>query len=118
VKTTTQAERLAREAAANIQQATDRGMREGSKQSAAARDKARHAAGRGKEKARGTFEALMENKSNPVVVVNALLIAGAGGWLGYGAYQRHLKGALSWDLVALWGGAVGAAGAVDYFVSK
>ncbi|OAX79228.1 hypothetical protein ACJ72_06452, partial [Emergomyces africanus] len=58
------------------------------------------------------------NKANPVVLVNAMLIAIAGAGLGFGAYQKHVKGALTWKVVGLWSGAVGAAGVVDYFVSK
>lgn len=61
---------------------------------------------------------LCENRSNPVFVTNAILLAVAGGWLGYGAYQRHLRGMLSWETIAWWTGGVGAVGFVDYFVSK
>lgn len=61
---------------------------------------------------------LGRNKSNPVFVGNALLIALLGAGLGVGAYKKHLHGQLSWQLVGAWSGVVGAVSAVDYFCSK
>lgn len=83
-----------------------------------AREKAREVTEHGKERAQGCFEKLRRNKSNPVVVGNALLIAVASGMVGYQAYERHLRGLLTWELAATWGGGLGLAASVDYFVSR
>lgn len=61
---------------------------------------------------------MSRNKGNPVVLGNALLVALAGAGLGFGAYRKHLDGKLSWELIGIWSGAVGALGVADYFVSK
>lgn len=97
VKTSTQAERLQRE--------QERETVEAENQSRKARAKAK-------------AEKASQNKSNPVVVGNAVLLGLVGAGLGYGAYQKHLSGKLSWELVGIWSGAVGAFGVADYFVSK
>ncbi|KAL4914120.1 dihydrolipoamide acetyltransferase component of pyruvate dehydrogenase [Aspergillus aurantiobrunneus] len=92
VKTNTQAERLERE--------------EEETQEARENKKARAKASR----PRG-------NESNPVYLGNAALLAIVGAGLGFGAYNKHTQGKLSWELVGLWTGAVGAFGAIDYFVA-
>ena len=66
----------------------------------------------------GRAAKISRNKTNPVILGNAILIAAAGATLGFGAYQKHLHGTLTWKLVGLWSGAVGVVGFVDYFVSK
>ena len=66
----------------------------------------------------GRAAKISRNKTNPVILGNAILIAAAGATLGFGAYQKYLHGTLTWKLVGLWSGAVGAVGFVDYFVSK
>ncbi|KAI1957600.1 hypothetical protein LOZ58_005686 [Ophidiomyces ophidiicola] len=105
VKTNTQAERLERE--------------EGEKRRAhEAKEKAKAAALRGKDKAKGTCSKLSQNKSNPVLVTNAILLTVASAVLGYGAYQKYLKGILTWETVAWWSGGIGAVGLMDYYVSK
>ncbi|EEP81397.1 predicted protein [Uncinocarpus reesii 1704] len=105
VKTNTQAERLQRE--------------EGEKhRERQYKERSKAAAQRGKAKAKGTYAKLCENKSNPVLVTNAILLTVASAGLGYGAYQKYLRGILTWETVALWSGGIGAAGLVDYFVSK
>ncbi len=58
------------------------------------------------------------NETNPVYLGNAAILALVSAGLGFGAYHKHAQGKLSWELVGLWTGAVGAFGAVDYFVSK
>lgn len=100
VKTTTQAERLEREAA---EQEKKRAEEESNK-----KPKAKKAENSG----------LGVKWGNPVYIGNALLYTLAGAGLGFGAYRKHAQGKLSWETIGLWSGAVGAAGVVDYFVSK
>ncbi|KAJ5443425.1 uncharacterized protein N7458_007297 [Penicillium daleae] len=100
VKTTTQAERLEREA----QDAVAKRAQEESAKKAKAR----------KAKSRG----LVANSDNPVFITNAVVATLVGAGLGFGAYRKHVEGKLSWEVVGLWSGAVGAFGVVDYFVSK
>ncbi|KAL4876639.1 hypothetical protein BJY04DRAFT_199486 [Aspergillus karnatakaensis] len=95
VKTTTQAERIERE-----------------------EEEAEEARERKKEKAKAKASRVRENDTNPVFLGNAAILALVGAGLGFGAYKKHTQGKLSWELVGLWTGAVGAFGAVDYFVSK
>ncbi|KAF5861373.1 hypothetical protein ETB97_000336 [Aspergillus alliaceus] len=100
IKTTTQAERVEREESEKKKKAQE-------EQNAKAKAKA-------KAKASG----VCRNADNPVYIGNAVLLGLVGAGLGFGAYRKHLDGKLSWELVGLWSGAVGAFGAVDYFVSK
>lgn len=97
IKTTTQAERKEREEEAEVRKVTEE-SREAAKKDRRSR--------------------LGRNKSNPVVVGNALLIALLGAGLGVGAYKKHLHGQLSWQLVGVWTGVVGAVSAVNYFCSR
>jgi len=99
VKTTTQAERLEREAAEQEQKRTEE---ESSK----------------KAKAREAKSSLSNNAENPVYIGNAILYTLVGAGLSFGAYHKHAQGKLSWETIGLWSGAVGAFGVVDYFVSK
>ncbi|KAH8705953.1 hypothetical protein BGW36DRAFT_368466 [Talaromyces proteolyticus] len=96
VKTTTQAERLEREA-----------------EEALARSKA-SASKKGKAKAKS----IRDNAENPVYIGNAVIIAAVSAGLGYGAYRKHTEGRLSWEVAGIWAGAVGLFAGVDYFVSK
>jgi len=105
VKTTTQAERLEREV-------------EEDKNAKAANEKPSQAARKAPRNAGGRAAKLNRNKTNPVILGNAILIAAAGATLGFGAYRKHVHGTLTWKLIGLWSGAVGAVGFVDYFVSK
>jgi len=105
VKSTTQVERLEREV-------------EEDKNSEVANEKLRPSANPAQRGAGGRAAKLNRNKTNPVILGNAVLIAAAGATLGFGAYQKHVHGTLTWKLVGLWSGAVGAVGFVDYFVSK
>lgn len=98
VKTSTQAERLEREAV----EAEERRAREAAEKKAKARK----------------AKKLGPNSDNPVYITNALIGTLVGAGLGYGAYHKHAQGKLSWELVGLVSGAVGAFGVVDYFVSK
>ncbi|KAJ0415733.1 hypothetical protein BJY00DRAFT_317553 [Aspergillus carlsbadensis] len=95
VKTTTQAERIEREQAEKAQEAREK-----------------------KQKPKAKPSRVRGNEGNPVFIGNAALMALVGAGLGFGAYRKHTQGKLSWEVVGLWTGIVGAAGAVDYFVSK
>lgn len=96
VKTTTQAERIERE-------------------EKAAEERKAQEARRAKAKRRSSVS---RNSDNPVFIGNAVILGLVGAGLGFGAYRKHLEGKLSWELVGIWTGALGAFGAVDYFVSK
>ena len=99
-KTVTQAERLEREAAEEERRAEEEESRK--------KSKARKA----------KSSSLSANSTNPVYIANAALGVLLGAGLGFGAYRKHAEGKLSWELVGVVSGAVGAFGAVDYFVSK
>lgn len=99
VKTTTQAERLEREAAEQEKKRAEEDSRK-------------------KAKARKAKSSLGPNSDNPVYIGNAVLYTLVGAGLGFGAYHKHAQGKLSWETIGLWSGAVGAFGVVDYFVSK
>ncbi|KAK2798940.1 hypothetical protein FQN50_008671 [Emmonsiellopsis sp. PD_5] len=113
IKTTTQAERISREDAEQ-----EKKLKEGEEAMRNAANANAAAARRGKKGVSTAKARLRRNKTNPVVVGNALLIAVAGAGLGFGAWQKHVQGALTWRLIGLWSGAVGAVGVVDYWVSK
>ncbi|CAG8039568.1 unnamed protein product [Penicillium salamii] len=99
VQTSTQAERIEREA-----EEKEKRKREESEKKAKAR----------KSKSSG----ISNNTTNPVFLANAAIATLVGAGLGFGAYKQHARGNLSWELVGLSAGAVGAFGVVDYFVSK
>lgn len=94
IKTTTQAERL-----------------ESEEEKKAAEEKEQ-------AKAKSKCNRLVQNKDNPVVIANALLVTLTSGLLGFGTYHKHTAGKLSWKLVGLWSGAVGTLGVADFYVSK
>ncbi|KAJ5541882.1 hypothetical protein N7535_004301 [Penicillium sp. DV-2018c] len=101
VQTTTQAERIGREA-----EEKEKRKREEEEQKASKASKGKKSSG------------ICENSSNPVFLANAAIATVLGAGLGFGAYKQHARGKLSWELVGLSAGAVGVFGAVDYFVSK
>ncbi|KAE8330109.1 dihydrolipoamide acetyltransferase component of pyruvate dehydrogenase [Aspergillus sergii] len=95
IKTTTQAERIEREESEENKKAKEE----------------RKAKAKAKAKASG----VCRNSDNPVYIGNAVLLSLVGAGLGFGAYRKHAQGKLSWELIGLWSGAVGAFGVVDYF---
>ncbi|PYH31007.1 putative pyruvate dehydrogenase complex, dihydrolipoamide acetyltransferase component [Aspergillus neoniger CBS 115656] len=100
VQTTTQAERIEREEE----------EREAYEE--------RKAKSKAKAKAKAKAESARSNAHNPVYLGNAVILALTGAGLGYGAYRKHAAGQLSWEVIGWASGAIGAFGAVDYFVSK
>jgi len=114
VKTDTQAERLEHEAEDKTRDYESRAKSAASD----AKKKATTDAKKAKEKAREAGEELKENKDNPVVVGNAVVIAAGAAALGFGAYQKHAKGELTWKVVGLWTGIVGGLAVGDYYLSQ
>lgn len=103
VKTTTQAERIEREA----------------EEAALAREKAAAAAAASSKKSKKSkAQGLSKNAQNPVYLGNAFIITALSAVLGYGAYRKHAEGKLSWEVAGVWAGAVGLFAGADYFVSK
>ncbi|OJI81749.1 hypothetical protein ASPTUDRAFT_77047 [Aspergillus tubingensis CBS 134.48] len=100
VQTTTQAERIEREEE----------EREAYEE--------RKAKSKAKAKAKAKAESARSNAHNPVYLGNAVILALTGAGLGYGAYRKHAAGQLSWEVIGWASGAIGAFGAVDYFVSN
>ncbi|QSS61118.1 hypothetical protein I7I51_03290 [Histoplasma capsulatum] len=113
IKTNTQAERIEREG--EEKQRREQAEREVKR--AAARD-AKGKAKAVKNKAASAKLSLLRNRSNPVLLGNAMLMAIAGAGLGFSAYRWHSRGVLTWNILGLWSSAVGALGFVDYYVSK
>ncbi|GBF60411.1 hypothetical protein TMEN_2844 [Trichophyton mentagrophytes] len=83
-----------------------------------AKETAKDVSERAQETAAGGYDKFDRNKSNPVVIGNMVLLTAASAGLAYGAYQKHLRGALTWELVAAWTGGIGALGLFDYYVSR
>lgn len=59
-----------------------------------------------------------ENKKNPVVIGNAVVISALAGVLGIGAYRLHRAGELTWKVAGAWAGVVGLFAVGDYYVSQ
>ena len=71
-----------------------------------------------KEGAKGAGHELSENRDNPVVIANGVLIVAGSAALGYGAYTKHAAGELDWKVAGIWAGLVGAVAVGDYFLSQ
>jgi dsDNA-specific endonuclease/ATPase MutS2 len=59
-----------------------------------------------------------DNKGNPVVIGNAVVIAALGGLLGVGAYRMHQAGTLTYKVAGAWAGVVGLFAVGDYYISQ
>ncbi|KAF2213214.1 hypothetical protein CERZMDRAFT_111554 [Cercospora zeae-maydis SCOH1-5] len=59
-----------------------------------------------------------KNQNNPVVLGNAVAIAGLAALLGTGAYRAHKSNTLTWNVVGAWAGVVGLFAVGDYYVSQ
>ncbi|KIX06374.1 uncharacterized protein Z518_04350 [Rhinocladiella mackenziei CBS 650.93] len=114
VKTETQAERVEHEL-------EEKAHAEAEKLSAAAESANKKAVTKGKE-VRDALEKdrkkLSDNKDNPVIIGNAIIWGLATLAIGYGAYQKHVKGQLDWQLAGTVAGCVSAFAVADYFGSK
>jgi len=85
-------------------------------------DKAKKNVSKGAKEAKGEIKSagqdLSDNRDNPVVIANGVLIVAGSAALGYGAYTQHVAGKLDWQLAATWAGAVGALAVGDYYLSQ
>ncbi|KAI9681614.1 MAG: hypothetical protein M1829_000811 [Trizodia sp. TS-e1964] len=125
VQTSTQATRLELEeedraiaadhAAAKKAEQAKAAAKEAAKKTKDAGEKAKDAAAKKAEKAE---KAVRLNADNPVVVANAVLVAGLSAALGFGAYRKYASGELSWKVVGLWAGAVSLFAAGDFYLSR
>ena len=114
VKTETQATRMEHEA-------EDKGRVYREKASDAAADAKKKASTKGKEakaKAKEGGKKLQDNRDNPVVIGNAVILVAGSAALAFGAYKKHSEGQLDWKLAGTVAGIVGAFGVADYFASK
>ncbi|KAF2401855.1 hypothetical protein EJ06DRAFT_555487 [Trichodelitschia bisporula] len=102
IQTTTQADRLEREAAA--------AQRE--------RDSYDAAKAKAKSKKDKASQRMRTGAENPIVLGNAVLVGLLGTALGVGAYRKWTAGQLSWKVAGAWAGVVGLFAAGDYYVSQ
>lgn len=59
-----------------------------------------------------------DNKQNPVVIGNAVVVAALAGLIGVGAYRKYVNNELTPKVVGIWAGAVGLFAVGDYYVSS
>lgn len=71
-----------------------------------------------KEKAKTGGKKLQDNRDNPVVIGNVVVLTVGTIALAAGAYQKHKEGKLDWQLAGAVAGVVGILGVADYFASK
>lgn len=83
-----------------------------------AKEKAKEVGAEAKDRAQRAGHDLNENRDNPVVVGNAVVIAAAGAALGFGAYRKYAAGELTWKVVGAWAGIVGLFAAGDFYFSQ
>jgi len=99
IQTSTQQDRLQREAEAEE-----------------ARAKEEYA--RAKKDAKKGASNFSANTENPIFLGNAIAVVGLSGLLGFGAYRKYVGGELSWKVVGAWAGIVGLFAAGDYYLSQ
>jgi len=107
VKTTTQADRLDREAEDEQRTAE-----------AKAKAKAKHARDRASERTRAAGRKVRENSENSIMLANGVLSVALFGGLGYAAYVRYRAGELTWRVVGLGAAVLGAFSVADYYVTQ
>ena len=67
-----------------------------------------------KKEIKSAGQDISENRDNPVYVANGVLLVVGSAALGYGAYTKHVKGELEWQLAGLTAAAVGVLAVGDY----
>lgn len=107
-------EEMKREAKAKAHEAKMRALEAKAKASAEAKKDAE----RVKQEAKAAGEDLQRNADNPVVVGNAIVVAGVSAALGFGAYRKYSAGELTWKVVGAWVGVVGLFAAGDFYLSQ
>jgi len=71
-----------------------------------------------KEKAKKAASALEKKAENPVYIGNAVVVLALSAGLGFGAYRKYVAGELTWKVVGAWTGLVGLFAAGDYYLSQ
>lgn len=84
--------------------------------------KARKEAGaegkKAKEQAKKAGAWAEENKDNPVVIGNVVVLTALAAGLGAGAYRLNQQGQFTWKVAGLGAGILGAFAVADYYVSQ
>ncbi|KAF4615637.1 hypothetical protein G7Y89_g15271 [Cudoniella acicularis] len=110
VQTSTQADRIEREAIAAEARAKEELSNVSKKFSKAAKD--------AKAKAKKEAGRVEANSDNPVFVGNAVAVVALSAGLGFGAYRKYAAGELTWKVVGAWTGIVGLFAVGDYYLSQ
>lgn len=113
-QTKTQAARKEREAEDKLRELSDKAADKATE----AKKKATAEGKKAKEKAKAGGKKLQDNKDNPVVIGNAVIILAGVAVLGFGAYKKHSEGQLDWKVAGATAGIVGAIAVADYFGSQ
>lgn len=113
-ETEAKAQKLEKDAEAKFADVKDKAGKEYTK----AKKELGAAADKAEVKAKKAEQWADNNKRNPVVVGNAVVITALAGLLGVGAYRLHKAHALTWKVAGAWAGAVGLFAVGDYFVSS
>ncbi|MCJ1245741.1 hypothetical protein MMC30_002945 [Trapelia coarctata] len=61
---------------------------------------------------------ISENRDNPVVIGNAVIIGLGSLALGIGGWRKYKAGELDWQVGGLWAGAIGLFALGDYYLSQ
>ncbi|KAG8526517.1 uncharacterized protein KY384_008717 [Bacidia gigantensis] len=80
--------------------------------------KAKDGANAAEKEIKGEYNEVYENRDNPVVIGNAVAITAGVIGLGYGAYTKHVKGELDWQIAGIAAAAVGVFAVGDYYLSQ
>lgn len=85
-------------------------------------DKAKRNASKGAKEAKAEIKSagqdLSDNRDNPVVIANGVLIVAGSAALGYAAYTKHAAGELDMKIAATTAAVVGAFAIGDYYLSQ
>lgn len=71
-----------------------------------------------KKKATDAAAARARKAENPVVLGNAVAVVALSVGLGFGAYRKYVAGELTWKVVGAWTALVGVFAAGDYYLSQ
>ena len=83
-----------------------------------AKKKAIAAGKEAKKEAKAASKKLQDNRDNPVLIANGVIIVVGAAALAFGTYKTHSEGKLDWPLAGTIIAAVGAFSVADYFASK